>query len=117
VKERYGPPGPLDTPPGYEKVAEAVAGYAFALAVHPWLELFPMSLTAVEPMRRNEGWVVRDAAGDALPLARGLSRGWNLRALSGGQPLAVFGEWDGADLRLLSACADGRFYNLARHEP
>ena len=39
-------------------------------------------------------------------------RGWHLLAASGGQPLAVFGEWDGEALWPLSAMAEGRFLPL-----
>jgi hypothetical protein len=116
VKARHGPPAPLRGIPGHNAIADAVAAYSGALAAQPWLEQFPVPLTAVVPVRWNQSWVVRDAAGDFLPLARGFARGWNLRALSGGQPLAFFGEWDGEALLPLSAWSDGRFYNLARSE-
>ena len=46
----------------------------------------------------------------ALPLQLHTSDGWALLALSGGQPLTVQGEWDGASLRPLSALGPEGFW-------
>ncbi|HEV3401783.1 MAG TPA: SWIM zinc finger family protein, partial [Acidimicrobiales bacterium] len=54
--------------PGHALLDDALAAHARALAANPWLERFPMALTAGVPCRRGEGWVVRDAGGEALPL-------------------------------------------------
>jgi hypothetical protein len=108
VKRRHGPPGPLDGMPG-NGIGAATAAYAAALARSPWIERFPLALAGVTPLRDGERWLVRDADGLALPLARRFARGWRLVALSGGRPLALFGEWDGDALLPLSAWAEGRF--------
>jgi hypothetical protein len=55
---------------------------------------------------------VRDADGYVLPLRPGFEQGWRLLALSGGHPLAAFGEWDGDHFLPLSAWAEGRFVSL-----
>jgi len=111
VKRRHGPPSPLDRLPG-ASIAAATAAYATALARSPWIERFPLAIAGVTPLRDGEGWLVRDANGLVLPLARRFARGWRLLALSGGQPLALFGEWDGDALLPLSAWAEGRFVVL-----
>ena len=54
-----------------------------------------------------------DEAGDLLPLEPDFHLGWELLALSGGGEMAVAGLWNGEALSPLSACADGRWVNLA----
>jgi hypothetical protein len=108
VKQRHGPPAPLDRMPG-DGLAAATQAYAAALARSPWIEHFPLALTGVTPLRDGERWFMRDAEGLVLPLARRFARGWRLLALSGGQPLGLFGEWDGEALLPLSAWAEDRF--------
>src|SRR5437660_1496499 len=95
VKTRHASPAPLASMPGYDTAAAASAAYAAALARDPWLEALPLPLQAVVPLRHNGGWAARDAEGQWLPLSSRFARGWHLAALSGGHPLALFGEWDG----------------------
>jgi hypothetical protein len=99
--------------PGHDGVEAALAAWSDALAGQPWIERFPMALRAVVPVREGESWLLRDAAGRGLPLARRFERGWDLMALSGGHPLGLFGEWDGDALLPLAATAGGRFFDLA----
>jgi hypothetical protein len=112
VQQRHGPPTPTIGAPGYADLADATAAYASALAVFTWLERFPMPLQAVTPTRIGERWTIRDGAGRALPLAAGFAHGWRLLALSGGRPLALFGEWNGTTLLPLSASAGEEFRTL-----
>jgi hypothetical protein len=114
VKARHAPPLPLDDLPGYPTLAAGLAAYAAGLAAYPWLDLFPLPLTGVVPVRAGAGWAVRDAAGQVLPLSPRFTRGWHLLALSGGQPLGLFGEWDGAVLRPLGVWAGGRYHVVMR---
>jgi hypothetical protein len=111
VKRRQGPPSPLDRLPG-DSIGAGTAAYGAALARSPWIERFPLALEGVTPLRDGERWLVRDADGLALPVARRFVRGWRLLALSGGRPLALFGEWDGDALMPLSAWAEERFVVL-----
>ncbi|HEX9001510.1 MAG TPA: SWIM zinc finger family protein, partial [Blastocatellia bacterium] len=101
VKEKFSEIEQVAVLPGYETISAAVAAYATALARHPWMELFPMLLKAVTPVCRNDVWVLRDGDGRILPIHPGVSP-WPIMAMSGGHPLALFGEWDGEVLRLLS---------------
>lgn len=101
VKEKFSEIEQVAVLPGYETISAAVAAYATALARHPWMELFPMLLKAVTPVCRNDVWVLRDGDGRILPIHPGVSP-WAIMAMSGGHPLALFGEWDGEVLRLLS---------------
>ncbi len=97
---------------GYAGLDAAHAAYSAALARHPWLEQFPVPLRAVIPILSADRWWIRDSDGRAWPLAPHFNRGWELLALSGGQPITLFGEWDGEHLLPLSVWAEGRFVML-----
>lgn len=96
----------VDTPGA---IANFLQSYANALARNPWIEQFPTVLQAVIPIRHNNKWIVIDTAGDLLPIAPRFDKGWQLLALSGGQTLALFGEWDGDYLLPLNAWVEGQF--------
>jgi hypothetical protein len=106
--QRHAPPQPAGTPPGHPTLDAGLAAYSAALARNPWLERFPLPLREVTPRRAGERWLLGDSAGRAVPLSARGSQGWRLLALSGGRPLTLFGEWDGAALTPLSAWAEGR---------
>lgn len=115
VKQRFGPPDSHAPEPAslrHQTVADANAFAASAFTANPWLERVPFALAAVVPFRRVDAWLVRDAAGHCLPLAVGEREAWRLLALSGGHPLALSGEWDGAALRPLGLWSEGRFLPL-----
>jgi hypothetical protein len=112
VKERLGAAASLEDPPRGQSVVAAIDGYAAALARNPWLEQMPVVLDAVVPVQADDRWLARDGDGDALPLAPSFADGWTLRALSGGAPLGLFGEWDGDHLLPLGAWAEGEFHRL-----
>jgi hypothetical protein len=86
-------------------VAAALAGYATALAIDPWLDRWPMLLDGVTPGTVDGGWALVDRAGDALPV-RQVPDLWPLLSVSAGNPLTVAAEWSAAGLRPLS-CWDG----------
>lgn len=113
VKQRLGkadsaPPAGLP----HQTIAEANAFAAAGFTANPWLERVPFCLAAVVPFRRSEGWLVRDEAGHCLPLAVGEKEAWLMLALSGGHPLGLSGEWDGAALRPVGVWSEGRFQPL-----
>ena len=92
--------------PALQSVADApdvafdIASQAFA--DNPWLPAMPLVLNEATPFRHESGWRLHTAAG-IVPLQIGAAVGWSLLAFSGGHALGAMGEWDGAELRLLSA--------------
>lgn len=109
VKQRFSEPESFDTFGGNE-VADVLAAYAAALAQNPWLELSPFLLAGVVPVHRDDDWWLRDAVGNLLPLHPHFKQQWELLALSGGDQLSLFGEWDGDYLWPLSAAFDHRSF-------
>lgn len=76
------------------------------MAANPWAERWPLLLGPVLLQRDAEVWSLR--SGDqVLPLRLADPDGWQLLASSAGQPVTLFGEWDGRSLRPLSAWTDG----------
>jgi hypothetical protein len=102
VKERFSPAGAFETSMGEPSLERAIAGYGDALAVHPWIERYPLSLQGVIPVHRDGRWILRDSEGFQVPLSPRLDQGWWILACSGGNPIGVFGEYDGDSLRPLS---------------
>lgn len=85
---------------------EALDSVAESIARQPWLQRIPVMLHHAIPVLRERRWYVRDAQASEVPMRVGEGDGWQLLALSGGNPLAMFGEWLGDRWRPLSAWHD-----------
>lgn len=97
--------------PGYPDIEQGLDAYAEALAVAPWCDRIPLSLSQILPL--NAGTQLRDASGQTLPLSPDFQQGWQLMALSGGQPITVFGEWDGCYYLPLAQISRERLVSFA----
>jgi len=96
-------------------VAAARDAYVGALAEQPWIERWPLRVGGVVPRRDDAGgWQLVDAEGDGVALDERTACGWQLLAISGGAPLEVFGEWDGARLQPMSVATEGRLFTVAQ---
>jgi hypothetical protein len=86
--------------------------HAELLGRNPWLERMPAALRAVVPHRAADDswWLIDRPADQRIALAG--QAGWHLLAVSGGQPIDVFGEWDGFALWPLSVAAAGDLAQL-----
>ena len=85
------------TPPG-QGISELLDSYASALGRQPWLRQWPAALGPVLPTPLPDGrWLLHHATEPlALPLRIVDEEvAWQWLAFSGGQPLTLFGEWDG----------------------
>jgi hypothetical protein len=80
----------------------ALASVAERLGASPWQQRMPLGLCGAVPVQRGKHWALRDSAGLEAQLRVKEEDGWQLLALSGGEPLACFGEWMGEQLRPLS---------------
>src|SRR5689334_14122333 len=112
LKKRVNTTRSLKDVSGYSTSDQLLTTYADVLALNPWLEAIPAPLETVVPVRRGERWFARDNNGRLLSLRSGTTLGWKLLALSGGYPIALFGEWNGQSLLPISAWADGRHVEL-----
>ncbi|WP_338896475.1 SWIM zinc finger family protein [Streptomyces sp. TG1A-60] len=109
--QRFTAPEPATVRPRGVAPAEAAARYGEALRDDPWLDSSPVTLTRVIPTPDGDSWQLADADSDlALPLtpsARSHPGLWRLVALSGGTPVAVFGECGHRGFTPLTAWAEG----------
>lgn len=112
IKTQGNPSTGDKLPAGHARCAGLQDAYADALAQLPWLERFPALLRAVTPLWRDQRWLLVDADGAGLPLAPACSNAWELLAVSGGQPLDVFAEFDGDSLLPLTYGRDGQLQTL-----
>lgn len=99
-----------DPLPGTGLIDEFLGQYAGQLSRHPWTRSVCGLFSGVTIVPRANGWVLRDQAGQALPLAQ--RNHWKLLALTGGAGCDLAGEWDGRCLQPLGVSLEGRFRAL-----
>ena len=98
--------------PGFLDFEAFAQNWATALAAQPWLQIFPAVLSEVRPQAQGKNFFLVDKNEKLLRLDVAENTGWRLVALSGGFPISLFGEWDGAAFRPLSVVAESRFVSL-----
>lgn len=104
---------PLTELPPPLKLEALLDAHASALAANPWLE---RAAYLIGPLRIAPGtpWTIVDADGHSLPLG-GTEQLWlHLLALSGGQAITLFGEWDGTTFTPLSLLGSEGITSLIR---
>jgi len=117
VKQRSGSPLLFQEFTGSPTIDAALDAFSLALANNPWIERWPMALANVAPIAPSKlgvGWRLCDSSGGQLPLDPQFTEAWTLLSISGGQPITVFGEWDGEQLTPMSVSARGVFYSCSR---
>ncbi|MGX1883416.1 SWIM zinc finger family protein [Streptomyces sp. NPDC055287] len=121
MDERPASQAPADAAPPGIGTTQAIHAYGSALRDDPWLESWPVTLGRVVPVPAGDTWQLADAEGGrALPVApAALSRPglWKLAALSGGDPLTVFGECGHRGFTPLTAWSDGSSEAVPLTEP
>lgn len=106
VQVKFDGTVPTSAVPAGQPISQLLEEYADALARQPWLREWPATLTQVLPSPLPDGrWLLHHATETGtLPLRfADENAGWQLLAESGGQPLTLFGEWDGQAFRPLSS--------------
>jgi hypothetical protein len=91
--------------------ADALEEHADALSRNPWTEQFPVQLRDANVGVQDGRWYAIDAEGYGMPLRMQEEERVRLLALSGNAPSELFGEFDGHELRLLSAWRDWGFFS------
>jgi hypothetical protein len=100
---------PLGLLPGCDSWAAAMAQVADVLAIDPWADVIPLAVRNVTVLPHlapagvppsggraaSARWLLRDAAGQAVPASGPAEACWRLYAVSAGRPVDVAGEWDG----------------------
>ncbi len=97
---------------GCENMEEFLADYAKTLGQNPWLVDYPIAFTNVYPQMNDGVLYLVDENQKGIPLLNVGSSNWKILALSGGNPIEVFGEWTGEVLNPLGIVADYRYVGL-----
>jgi hypothetical protein len=105
------PDGEVTALPGATALAGVVEEHAMRLARNPFAGAWPVVIGDVVPVLNGGRLTVRDADGTALPIVSAVVAP-RLLAVSGGHPIALIAEWDGAWLRPLAAFTDGRLASV-----
>ncbi|GGO32244.1 SWIM zinc finger family protein [Deinococcus humi] len=101
LKGEPGESGALDSLPPSLDLNGMLSAHADAVARNPWLERAAYLLGPVQ-VRPGGPWLVVDGRGGSLPLAGDERPLLRLLAESGGEPVCLFGEWDGLILMPLN---------------
>ena len=104
---------PFDGLSGYEFLEAMQGKYAEALAANPWLRNFPCLLESVTPVYSKGEFLLVDQQKKQLPFSGAEDQKWKLMALSTGQPIHVFGEWNGQRFLPLSIISNNRIVSLS----
>ena len=91
--------------------------YATALGNNPWLLVFPAILENVVPIFDKNAFFLLDKNKKMLPLKTEEQTAWMTMALSGGQPITVFGEYENQVFVPLSAMLADQFILLRDVKP
>lgn len=106
----------LQAPPlvqhGQKSFVQGVDKFAQAKAQNPWLVSYPLWLRQVTPRFENGRWRLTDLQNYTLPLPQQTAHGWHLQAFSGGQPIDLFGCWDGEAFDPLSVYRQDEWIDL-----
>ncbi len=98
---------------GYENFEQVLECYSETLARNPWTAIVPAAISMVLPVTKGEKRLLIDSSNHSVPINQSFEKWWHLVSLSGGEPIEVFGEWNGTSIFPLSACVDGRFISFA----
>ncbi|HTF82927.1 MAG TPA: hypothetical protein VL987_00005, partial [Cellvibrio sp.] len=106
-----------ESSPQPSPLAETLADLAAAVAANPWQWPQPMLFDQVISTPGNQGWQLITANQQGVPLRIADEHAWPLIAQAGGTPVTLFGEWDGENLRPLSAWSPGLVWQEGAANP
>lgn len=87
---------------GVSSVEALAEQYAQGLSKNPFLSLLPVTLNDFAVILQEGRFYALDRQQFYLPLSNQEEKNWKLLAVSGGQPISFFAEWDGQTLNPLS---------------
>jgi hypothetical protein len=93
----------------FEKLAQA---FATIVAKNPWINRAPALLEAATPIMDGDELFLVDEQRKMIQVMCDKMASWKLLAISGGQAIALFGEYDGKSFWSLSAITDGRIVKI-----
>ncbi|MBN1172429.1 MAG: SWIM zinc finger family protein [Micromonosporaceae bacterium] len=102
--------------PAGASIGQALREYADALARDPWLEQWPMVLSAVVPVAPDTPssgrWFIAERDGTAISMDLAGTDPWRLVGAVAGRPATISGEWSASGIRPMAVWVDGRAVGL-----
>ncbi len=98
---------PFHLPEGLADFKAMERKWAAAVGTLPWIWPLPLLLDGVTPVHDSGRFLLLDETGKAIRLACSSKNGWQLIAESTGNPIRIFGQWEGEAFRPLSVVSDG----------
>lgn len=95
AKPTFDPPVIMENLPASHSFSKCLDEYANALGLQPFLFQFPMNITALKPHYHGGKFILYTPENQVIPLSPSFQKSWELMAISGGNFIPVFGEWDG----------------------
>ena len=92
---------------GWPTLADFFKLYAHSLGTNPFLFQFPFLVNDLRPLPVNDKWLLIDKNDQTIPLHPQFHKVWELMAVSGQEPITIFGEWSGKNLMPLGAMREG----------
>jgi len=111
-REPDNSPRAAKAPVVHDDSSGALAGYARALSLNPWIETYPFAVSNVVPVLDGESMAFIDRRSNLLRARISRRNQWRILSVSGGGPVDVFGEWDGDSLTPLSVTFGKSFLSL-----
>ncbi|MEL6922906.1 MAG: SWIM zinc finger family protein [Bacteroidota bacterium] len=112
VKDHSPPFADIGGVPAFAHFEQALQHFAKALGQNPWLFQYPMGLAEVIPVYQSKKLILIDQQKSIVPVEHQGDAVWKLLAISGGQPVTIFGEWNGNIFALLSVWHNDRLTPL-----
>lgn len=94
-------------------LSQAVEEFRAALAKNPFVEYQPIFLGPVSIVRQSNNWYTVDQDHNMAPLTMPELPGWQLYSCAAGQPVHLFGEWDGETITPLSIFTERSYHRIA----
>ena len=86
--------------------------FAKALSKNPLIYTMPTLLANIKVIAKNEEYYLLDAENKEIQLFAEADKAWRIIALSGGQNINIFGEWNGKGLVPFSVFTANRVVGL-----
>lgn len=80
-------------------ISLAAQNFQRALAGNPWIDWLPVALQDTRLVHEEVGWHLRDAQGHQWRISELWQDHWQMLAATGGLPVTLLGEYNGAELR------------------
>lgn len=110
--KNFEPSSSSFAPSGFHSWEAFATSYAAALSQNPWIKPYPVLMEQIIPLKNGSQLLLVDKTGKQLPAKSPENEMWKLLAVSGGEPIKLFGEWDNQWIQPLSVITTDRIISF-----